>query len=227
MPFSHGKDGGVCVFVCFLRHRMFSHHPVGEGLAPPAWFRKAFILRGGFRPAGRPPLPAAAKEAKRRRGCPAVASRLQRSHSRTPFTGVTPTPFRRSSGQPWQRVQNRGGAGRSRFYKQRAGGSGIRPYGGFGELQKREQREGRAPPLRRFRQKKAEQGRHRETKRTKPQNIPGLRPFYPHCARLRSFISCSYSRREASASLDMGRMTKMLKMVIRPMPTSPRSHTKV
>ena len=110
MPFSHGKDGGVCVFVCFLRHRMFSHHPVGEGLAPPAWFRKAFILRGGFRPAGRPPLPAAAKEAKRRRGCPAVASRLQRSHSRTPFTGVTPTPFRRSSGQPWQRVQNRGGA---------------------------------------------------------------------------------------------------------------------
>ena len=120
-----------------------------------------------------------------------------------------------------------GGAGRSRFYKQRAGGSGIRPYGGFGELQKREQREGRAPPLRRFRQKKAEQGRRRETKRTKPHNIPGLRPFYPYCARLRSFISCSYSRREASASLDMGRMTKMLKMVIRPMPTSPRSHTKV
>ena len=100
MPFSHGKDGGVCVFVCFLRHRMFSHHPVGEGLAPPAWFRKAFILRGGFRPAGRPPLPTAAKEAKRRRGCPAVASRLQRSHPRTPVYGgypyILPQKFRRA-----------------------------------------------------------------------------------------------------------------------------------
>ena len=38
----------------------------------------------GFRPAGRPPLPAAAKEAKRRRGCPAVALWLQRCHPRTP-----------------------------------------------------------------------------------------------------------------------------------------------
>ena len=38
----------------------------------------------GFRPAGRPPLPAAAKEAKRRRGCPAVALWLQRGHPRTP-----------------------------------------------------------------------------------------------------------------------------------------------
>ena len=93
MPFSHGKDGGVCVFVCFLRHRMFSHHPVGEGLAPPAWFRKAFILRGGFRPAGRPPLPAAAKEAKRRRGCPAVALRLQRIHPRAPVYGRYPYTF--------------------------------------------------------------------------------------------------------------------------------------
>ena len=94
MPFSHGKDGGGCVFVCFLRRRMFSHHPVGEGLAPPAvswewpWFavgahsvrpssvdhdaRRARRLGAprltGFRPAGRPPLPAAAKEANRRRG---------------------------------------------------------------------------------------------------------------------------------------------------------------
>ena len=38
----------------------------------------------GFRPAGRPPLPAAAKETKRRRGCPAVALWLQRGHPRTP-----------------------------------------------------------------------------------------------------------------------------------------------
>ena len=38
MPFSHGKDGGGCVFVCFLRRRMFSHHPVGEGLAPSRRF---------------------------------------------------------------------------------------------------------------------------------------------------------------------------------------------
>ena len=128
MPFSHGKDGGGCVFVCFLRRRMFSHHPVGEGLAPPvisleglslyavgaghrparrfsateyfprhpvgkglappvvpfrgdlpemlsgrvsdppAVFRKGFVPCEGFRPAGRPPLPAAAKEANRRRG---------------------------------------------------------------------------------------------------------------------------------------------------------------
>ena len=29
----------------------FPTHPVGEGLAPPAGFWKAFILRGGFRPA--------------------------------------------------------------------------------------------------------------------------------------------------------------------------------
>ena len=75
--------------------------------------------------------------------------------------------------------------------------------------------------------RKQNRGGAGKQKRTKPQNIPELRPFYPYCARLRSFISCSYSRREASASLDMGRMTKMLKMVIRPMPTSPRSHTKV
>ena len=92
--------------------------------------------------------------------------------------------------------------------KRRRGGTPARPYGVSG---KRKQNRGGAG----------------KQKRTKPQNIPELRPFYPYCARLRSFISCSYSRREASASLDMGRMTKMLKMVIRPMPTSPRSHTKV
>ena len=46
----------------------------------------------GFRPAGRPPLPAAAKEAKRRRGYPAVASRLQRGHPRTPGIYGSPIP---------------------------------------------------------------------------------------------------------------------------------------
>ena len=35
-----------------LRRGMSPHRPVGEGLAPPAGFRKAFILRGGFRPKG-------------------------------------------------------------------------------------------------------------------------------------------------------------------------------
>ena len=35
---------------------------------PPAVFRKGFVPCEGFRPAGRPPLPAAAKEANRRRG---------------------------------------------------------------------------------------------------------------------------------------------------------------
>ena len=54
MPFSHGKDGGVCVFVCFLRRRMFSHHPVGEGLAPPACFRN-FSVNAGVSPCGGEP----------------------------------------------------------------------------------------------------------------------------------------------------------------------------
>ena len=54
MPFSHGKDGGGCVFVCFLRRRMFSHHPVGEGLAPPAWFRN-FSVNAGVSPCGGEP----------------------------------------------------------------------------------------------------------------------------------------------------------------------------
>ena len=94
-----------------LRWGMFPHHSVGEGLAPPAMSRKwPWIAVGaapcgrpfsvnhdarrarrlgaphlaGFRPAGRPPLPASAKEAKRRQGCPAVALWLQRGHPRTP-----------------------------------------------------------------------------------------------------------------------------------------------
>ena len=60
----------------------------------------------GFRPAGRPPLPTAAKEAKRRRGCPTVALRLQRGHPRTPVYGgypyILPQKFRNfiSSGPP-------------------------------------------------------------------------------------------------------------------------------
>ena len=44
----------------------------------------------GFRPAGRVPLPTAAKGPKRRRGYPAVASRLQRGHPRTPVYGGYP-----------------------------------------------------------------------------------------------------------------------------------------
>ena len=46
----------------------FPCHPVGEGLAPPAGFRKAFILRVGFRPAGRVSFPAMGKKPKDRRG---------------------------------------------------------------------------------------------------------------------------------------------------------------
>ena len=45
-------------------------------------------------------MPAAAKGPKRRRGCPAVASRLQRSHPRTPVYGgypyILPQKFRRA-----------------------------------------------------------------------------------------------------------------------------------
>ena len=184
MPFSHGKDGGGCVFVCFLRRRMFSHHPVGEGLAPPAGFWKAFILRGGFRPA----------EVNRRAG--------QETH---PYKAISVMRDMATAAalKPRLSLWNQTGS-----RKRRRGGTPARPYGVSG---KRKQNRGGAG----------------KQKRTKPQNIPELRPFYPYCARLRSFISCSYSRREASASLDMGRMTKMLKMVIRPMPTSPRSHTKV
>ena len=47
---------------------MSPHRPVGEGLAPPAGFRKAFILRVGFRPAGRVSFPAMGKKPKDRRG---------------------------------------------------------------------------------------------------------------------------------------------------------------
>ena len=54
----------------------------------------------GFRPAGRVPLPTAAKGPKRRRGGPAVASRLQRGHPRTPVYGgypyALPQKFRRT-----------------------------------------------------------------------------------------------------------------------------------
>ena len=183
MPFSHGKDGGGCVFVCFLRRRMFSHHPVGEGLAPPAWFRN-FRSTLGFRPA----------EVNRWAG--------QETH---PYKAISVMRDMATAAalKPRLSLWNQTGS-----RKRRRGGTPARPYGVSG---KRKQNRGGAG----------------KQKRTKPQNIPELRPFYPYCARLRSFISCSYSRREASASLDMGRMTKMLKMVIRPMPTSPRSHTKV
>ncbi len=43
----------LCGRLPVLRWGMSPHRPVGEGLAPPAGFRKAFILRVGFRPAGR------------------------------------------------------------------------------------------------------------------------------------------------------------------------------
>ena len=162
----------------------FSCLAAGEGLAPPAWFRKAFILRGGFRPA----------EVNRRAG--------QETH---PYKAISVMRDMATAAalKPRLSLWNQTGS-----RKRRRGGTPARPYGVSG---KRKQNRGGAG----------------KQKRTKPQNIPELRPFYPYCARLRSFISCSYSRREASASLDMGRMTKMLKMVIRPMPTSPRSHTKV
>ena len=218
MPFSHGKDGGGCVFPVLPQGRGL---PLLPGFGRLSFYAEGFALRGDL---------LCPRRRRRQNAAGGVPRSPHGSSGATPGPRLRGLPLHPSAEVPASRGRGcriGGGAGRSRFYKQRAGGSGIRPYGGFGELQKREQREGRAPPLRRFRQKKAEQGRHRETKRTKPQNIPGLRPFYPHCARLRSFISCSYSRREASASLDMGRMTKMLKMVIRPMPTSPRSHTKV
>ena len=65
--------------------------------SPPAVVR--LRRRRGGSPA-RPPLPAAAKGPKRRRGCPAVASRLQRSHPRTPVYGgypyILPQKFRRA-----------------------------------------------------------------------------------------------------------------------------------
>ena len=183
MPFSHGKDGGGCVFVCFLRRRMFSHHPVGRGLPLTPGFG-IFRSTLGFRPA----------EVNRRAG--------QETH---PYKAISVMRDMATAAalKPRLSLWNQTGS-----RKRRRGGTPGRPYGVSG---KRKQNRGGAG----------------KQKRTKPQNIPGLRPFYPYCARLRSFISCSYSRREASASLDMGRMTKMLKMVIRPMPTSPRSHTKV
>ena len=102
---------------------MFPRHPVGEGLAPPAMSREwpwiavgagprparpprtmTPVGRGdparrltGFRPAGRPPLPTAAKEAKRRRGRLTSPSgtgslRLQFVLPRTPGIYGSPIP---------------------------------------------------------------------------------------------------------------------------------------
>ena len=174
MPFSHGKDGGVCVFPVL---------PQGRDLPLPPGFG-IFRSTLGFRPA----------EVNRRAG--------QETHPHKAIS-VMRDMATAAALKPRLSLWNQTGS-----RKRRRGGPPARPYGVSG---KRKQNRGGAG----------------KQKRTKPQNIPELRPFYPYCARLRSFISCSYSRREASASLDMGRMTKMLKMVIRPMPTSPRSHTKV
>ena len=58
----------LCGRLPVLRRGMSPHRPVGEGLAPPAGFRKAFILRVGFRPAGRVSFPAMGKKPKDRRG---------------------------------------------------------------------------------------------------------------------------------------------------------------
>ena len=197
MPFSHGKDGGVCVFVCFLRRRMFSHHPVGEGLAPPAGFWNFSIQRWVLRPLRR--------RAGSSRPTDVIVRGKRAGQETRPYKAISVMRDMATAAalKPRLSLWNQTGS-----RKRRRGGTPARPYGVSG---KRKQNRGGAG----------------KQKRTKPQNIPELRPFYPYCARLRSFISCSYSRREASASLDMGRMTKMLKMVIRPMPTSPRSHTKV
>ena len=171
MPFSHGKDGGVCVFVCFLRHRMFSHHPVGEGLAPPCLVSEAFILRGGFRPAG----DLLARGGEGGKTPPGVSrGRLTAPAEPLPdpvyggYPYTLPQKFRPAVAEGAES----GGAGRSRFYKQRAGGSGIRPYGGFGELQKRTTG-GRAPPYG-VSGKESRTGAAQGNKRTKPQNIQGF-----------------------------------------------------
>ena len=153
-----------------------------------------------------------------------IAGKETRPTGRNPPSGMKPIPkLAGGSGDP--PLRNGGG----NILRRRPGGRPQRaaPTVFQANHSRIGQREGRAPPLRRFRQKKAEQGRRRETKKDEAPEHPGASSFYPYCARLRSFIPCSYSRREASASLDMGRMTRILKMVIRPMPTSPRSHTKV